>query len=533
MSAQMLRTQSRMLLKQYKQAQRYQLQQLRRLNNAAAPETTKLFINGEYVESQSDQWIDVHNPATQEVVTRVPKATAKELEEAAHSAQLAFGSWRRTSILTRQRKMLDLQQAIRDNMERLAASIVSEQGKVLSDARGDVMRGLQVVEDMASITNHLQGQRLEVSADMDTYTVREPLGVVAGICPFNFPAMIPLWMFPVALATGNTCLLKPSERDPGAAMILAELCKDVGFPAGVLNIVHGSHTTVDFLTSDPRVRAVSFVGGDRAGKYIYERATQNGKRCQANLGAKNHAVVMPDANKEHALNAIAGATFGAAGQRCMALSVAVFVGDSGAWISEIAERAKQLRVNGGFESDADLGPMISPEALARAEHLVQSAIDEGATVTLDGRGISVPKYPRGNFLGPTVIDHVTTQMQCYQQEIFGPVLTCMRVDTLDQAVELINGNRYGNGASIFTRSGACARKFESSVEAGQVGINVPIPVPLPMFSFTGNKGSFLGDTNFYGRSGVNFYTQLKTITSLWRKQDAEDRQATVHMPTIH
>ncbi|KAJ2799291.1 hypothetical protein H4R20_004497, partial [Coemansia guatemalensis] len=253
----------------------------------------------------------------------------------------------------------------------------------------------------------------------------------------------------------------------------------------------------------------------------------------ANLGAKNHAVVMPDANKEHALNAIAGAAFGAAGQRCMALSVAVFVGDSGEWISEIAERAKQLRVNGGFESDADLGPMISPEALTRAEHLVQSAIDEGATVALDGRGISVPKYPKGNFLGPTVIDHATPQMQCYQQEIFGPVLTCLRVETLDQAVELINSNRYGNGASIFTRSGACARKFESSVEAGQVGINVPIPVPLPMFSFTGNKGSFLGDTNFYGRSGVNFYTQLKTITSLWRKQDAEDRQATVHMPTIH
>ncbi|KAJ2863818.1 hypothetical protein GGI22_001864, partial [Coemansia erecta] len=360
-----------------------------------------------------------------------------------------------------------------------------------------------------------------------------PLGVVAGICPFNFPAMIPLWMFPVALATGNTCLLKPSERDPGAAMLLAQLCNDVGIPPGVLNIVHGAHATVDFLTGDPRIRAVSFVGGDKAGRHIYERAAQHGKRCQANMGAKNHAIVLPDANKEHALNAIAGAAFGAAGQRCMALSVAVFVGASGDWVSEIVARARDLKVNGGFEADADLGPMISPEALARAKALIQAAADEGASVALDGRGISVPKYPKGNFLGPTVIDHATPQMRCYQEEIFGPVLTCIRADTLDEALALVNANRYGNGASIFTRSGASARKFQSQVNAGQVGINVPIPVPLPMFSFTGNKGSFLGDTNFYGRSGINFYTQLKTITSLWRKQDADDRTASVHMPTIH
>ncbi|KAJ1666046.1 hypothetical protein IW140_005856 [Coemansia sp. RSA 1813] len=499
----------------------------------AAAAQTKLFMNGQFIDSQTTEWIDVRNPATQALVTQVPKTTSKELDEAAHNAQLAFRDWRRTSVITRQRKMLDLQHAIRSHMDTLAASIVEEQGKVLSDAKGDVMRGLQVVESMSGIADLLLGSKLEVSADMDTYTAREPLGVVAGICPFNFPAMIPLWMFPVALATGNTCLLKPSERDPGAAMLLAQLCNDVGIPPGVLNVVHGAHDTVNFLTSDPRIRAVSFVGGDKAGKYIYERSTGNGKRCQANLGAKNHAIVLPDANKEHALNAITGAAFGAAGQRCMALSVAVFVGKSSDWVPEIVERARDLKVNGGFEADADLGPMISPEALARAEALIQSAADQGASVVLDGRGVHVPKYPKGNFLGPTVIDHATVQMQCYQEEIFGPVLTCVHVDTLDEALELVNGNRYGNGASIFTRSGASARKFQSQVEAGQVGINVPIPVPLPMFSFTGNKGSFLGDTNFYGRSGINFYTQLKTVTSLWSKQDADDRTATVHMPTIH
>ncbi|KAJ1882781.1 hypothetical protein H4R99_001546 [Coemansia sp. RSA 1722] len=494
---------------------------------------TKLFINGEFVESQTSEWIDVRNPATQEIVTRVPKSTPHELNEAAHSAQLAFGEWKRTSVLTRQRKMLDLQHAIRNNMDRLAESIVHEQGKVMGDARGDVLRGLQVVENMAGITEYLLGHKLEVSADMDTYTVREPLGVVAGICPFNFPAMIPLWMFPVALATGNTCLLKPSERDPGAAMILAELCDQVGIPKGVLNIVHGAHDTVDFLTADKRVRAVSFVGGDKAGKYIYERATQHGKRCQANLGAKNHAVVLPDADREHAINAIIGAAFGAAGQRCMALSVAVFVGDSADWIPEIVERAKKLQVNGGMEEGADLGPMISPEALHRAESLIQSAVDQGASLVLDGRGHKVAKYPRGNFLGPTVIDHAQKSMDCYQQEIFGPVLTCVRAESMDDALELVNSNRYGNGASVFTRSGASARRFQSDVEAGQVGINVPIPVPLPMFSFTGNKGSFLGDTNFYGRAGVSFYTQLKTITSHWRKQDAQavEAKASVHMPT--
>ncbi|KAJ2719615.1 hypothetical protein GGI07_005113 [Coemansia sp. Benny D115] len=437
-----------------------------------APAATKLFINGQFVESQTSEWMDVINPATQDVVTRVPQSTAHELNEAAHSAQLAFKEWRRTSVLTRQRKMLDLQHAIRHNMDELAASIVAEQGKVLADARGDVQRGLQVVESMAGLPELMLGTKIEVSNGMDTYTVREPLGVVAGICPFNFPAMIPLWMFPVALATGNTCLLKPSERDPGAAMILARLCADVGIPPGVLNVVHGAHATVDFLTADERVRAVSFVGGDAAGRH-----------------------------------------------RCMALSVAVFVGAAAEWIPLIVERARQLRVDGGLEPGADLGPLISRQALQRAESLIQATADEGAAVLLDGRGVQVAKYPQGNFLGPTVLDRVQPEMRGYREEIFGPVLACVRVDTMDEALALVNGNRYGNGASVFTRSGAAARDFQVRAEAGQIGINVPNPVPLPMFSFTGNKGSFLGDTNFYGRSGVSFYTQLKTITSHWRRED--------------
>ncbi|KAJ2744486.1 hypothetical protein GGI20_002924 [Coemansia sp. BCRC 34301] len=510
------------------------ISQIRLTHSKAVDTTTKLFINGHFVSSQTTEWLDVHNPATQEVVTRVPKTTASELEEATGSAQEAFGSWRRTSVLARQRVMLDLQHAIRSKATQLAESIVAEQGKVLSDAHGDVTRGLQVVESMAGIGDMLLGSRLEVSADMDTYTVREPLGVVAGICPFNFPAMIPLWMIPVALATGNTLVLKPSERDPGAAMILAQLCADIGVPPGVLNVVHGARETVDFLTEDQRIRAVSFVGSDAAGSSIYERATRNGKRCQANLGAKNHAVVLGDANREHALNAIVGAAFGAAGQRCMALSVAVFVGSAGDWIPELVGKAQALRVDGGMEAGADLGPMISPQALHRAHDIIQSSADAGATVLLDGRNVKVAKYPRGNFLGPTVIDNVGVGMRCYKEEVFGPVLSCVRVATLDDALALVNGNRYGNGASVFTRSGPCARRFQAEVGAGQVGINVPIPVPLPMFSFTGNRASFLGDTNFYGRSGVSFYTQLKTITSLWRKEDAKvDGESAMHMPTLH
>lgn len=350
----------------------------------------------------------------------------------------------------------------------------------------------------------------------------------------DFPAMIPLWSIPIACVTGNTLILKPSERDPGAAMILAELAKAAGLPAGVLNIVHGSAKTVDFILDAPEIKAISFVGSNRAGEYIFTRGSANGKRVQANLGAKNHAAVLPDANKNHALNSIVGAAFGAAGQRCMALSTLVMVGQTKEWLPEIATLASKLNVNGGFEEGADLGPVISPQSKERIEALIQSAVDEGATILLDGRGVKPAKYPNGNWIGPTVITDVKPHMKCYTEEIFGPVLVCLNAPTLDAAIDLINANEYGNGTAIFTRSGANAQRFQSRIEAGQVGINVPIPVPLPMFSFTGNKRSVAGGgaSTFYGKPGLNFYTQYKTVTSLWKEEDAgEGSDKGVHMPT--
>jgi malonate-semialdehyde dehydrogenase (acetylating)/methylmalonate-semialdehyde dehydrogenase len=332
----------------------------------------------------------------------------------------------------------------------------------------------------------------------------------------DFPAMIPLWSIPIATATGNCLILKPSERDPGAAIILAELAQKAGLPDGVLNVIHGSVKTVDFILDEPAIKAISFVGSNKAGEYIFTRGSANGKRVQANLGAKNHAAILPDANKQHALNSIVGAAFGAAGQRCMALSTLVMVGETKDWLPELAESAKSLSVNGGFEEGADLGPVISPQSKERIESLINSAEEEGATILLDGRGYKPSKYPNGNWVGPTIITNVKPDMRCYKEEIFGPVLVCLNVDSLDAAVDLINDNEYGNGVAIFTRSGATATSFQKSIEAGQVGINVPIPVPLPFWSFTGNKKSVAGGgaNTFYGKPGLQFYTQVKTVTSL-------------------
>lgn len=317
-------------------------------------------------------------------------------------------------------------------------------------------------------------------------------------------------------------------------MILAELVQKAGFPDGVVNVIHGAHRTVDFILDAPAIKAISFVGGNKAGEYIFSRGSANGKRVQANLGAKNHAAVLPDANKNHFINSVVGAAFGAAGQRCMALSTLVMVGETKEWLREVAESAKKLRVDGGFEEGADLGPVISAQSKERIERLIGSAEREGATVLLDGRGLKKDKYPDGHFVGPTIITDVRPHMTCYREEIFGPVLVCLNVDTIDEAIELINANEYGNGVAIFTRSGATAETFRKNIEAGQVGVNVPIPVPLPMFSFTGNKKSVAGGgaNTFYGRPGISFYTQLKTVTSLWQSSDAVARKAAVHMPTL-
>jgi len=356
-----------------------------------------------------------------------------------------------------------------------------------------------------------------VSKHIDTYSYRQPLGVCAGICPFNFPAMIPLWMFPLALTTGNTYLLKPSERDPGAAMIITRLAQEAGIPKGVLNVVHGTKDTVNFLCDDPNVRAISFVGGDVAGRHIHSRGTNNGKRVQSNMAAKNHCTILPDSDKETTLNTLVGAAFGAAGQRCMALSAAVFVGESRKWIPELVEKTRKLRVGNGFDPKSDLGPVISSVAKKRIEELIESGVREGAKLELDGRGVTVEGFAKGNWVAPTILSGVKPHMKCYTEEIFGPVLVCLEAETLDDAINLINTNPYGNGTAVFTKSGAAARKYQYEIDVGQVGVNLPIPVPLPMFSFTGSRRSFLGSTHFYGKMGVDFFTQWKTITSNWRE----------------
>lgn len=345
--------------------------------------------------------------------------------------------------------------------------------------------------------------------------------------------MIPLWCIPIATITGNTVVLKPSERAPGAAMILMELAEKAGFPKGVVNVVHGAHETVNYLLNTPTIKAISFVGSNQAGEYIFERGTANGKRVQANLGAKNHAVVLPNCDKESTLDAITAAAFGAAGQRCMALSAVVFVGETKHWIRELAEQAKRLRVDGGFEPDADLGPVVTPQSKIRIEKLVASAEAEGANILLDGRNFEHKSLPNGNWVAPTIISDVNPLMQCYKEEIFGPVLVCVHANSLDEAIGIVNANPYGNGTAIFTSSGVSAERFRRNIEAGQVGVNVPIPVPLPMFSFTGNKRSVAGGgaNTFYGKPGVNFYTQLKTVTSKWSVRESQAEKLSLSMPT--
>ncbi len=478
--------------------------------------TVKLLIDGKLVESTAREWREVVNPATQEVLARVPMCGADEVDRAVKSAAEAFKTWRHVPIAQRARIMLKLQELVRRDMKKIAATLTAEQGKTLPDAEGDVFRGLEVVEHACSIGTLTLGEFAEnVAGGVDTYCIRQPLGVCAGITPFNFPAMIPLWMFPMAIVCGNTFVLKPSEQDPMTPMVLAELANEAGIPPGVLNIVHGGKEAVDALCTHPAVRAVSFVGSCGVGEHVYKLASEHGKRAQCMMGAKNHAVVMPDANKEKSLDALVGAGFGAAGQRCMATSVAVLVGEANRWIPDIVAKAKGLKVNVGTEKGADLGPVISKQAKARIEGLIAQGVKEGAKLELDGRNAKVPGYENGNFIAPTVFSGVKPTHEVYKQEIFGPVLVLVSVDTLDEAIALVNANPYGNGTGIFTQSGAAARKFQSEIDVGQVGINVPIPVPVPYFSFTGSRGSKLGDLGPYGKQAVQFYTQLKTVTARW------------------
>lgn len=482
----------------------------------------QLLINGEFVESKSQHWQDIVNPATQEVLGRVPFSTVDEVNAAIESAQNAFDGWRQTPIQARMRIMLKLQELIRANMKEIAKVLTAEQGKTLADAEGDIQRGLEVVEHACSIGSLQMGEYIEgVARGVDTYTVQQPLGVCAGITPFNFPAMIPLWMFPMAIVCGNTFVLKPSEQDPLSTMMLVELAVQAGVPAGVLNVVHGGKEVVDLLCTHQHIQAISFVGSTNVGTHVYNLAGQHAKRVQSMMGAKNHVVVMPDANKEQTLNALTGAAFGAAGQRCMALSVAVMVGETKHWVETLVEKAKTLKVNAGHEPNTDIGPVISPRAKARVLDLIESGITEGATLLLDGRDVKVAGYEQGNFVGQTIFTDVTTQMRIYKEEVFGPVLAIICVETLDEAIELINANPFGNGVGLFTQSGATARTFQHQINVGQVGINIPIPVPVPFFSFTGSRGSKLGDLGPYGKQAVQFYTQTKTITSRWFEDNTE------------
>ena len=478
--------------------------------------TVKMLLDGKFVESQSSEWRDVVNPATQEVLAQVPFATDAEINAAVASASLAYKTWKVTPLAARARIMLKLQALVREHMSRIALTLSAEQGKTLADAEGDVFRGLEVVEHACSIGSLQLGEFAEnVAGGVDTYTLRQPIGVCAGITPFNFPAMIPLWMFPMAIVCGNTFVLKPSEQDPLTPMLLAELALQAGIPPGVLNIIHGGKRAVDALCTHPDVAAVSFVGSTAVGTHVHTLASQHGKRVQCMMGAKNHAVVMPDANKEQSLNALVGATFGAAGQRCMATSVTVLVGEARQWIPDIVAKAKTLKVNAGTEKGADLGPVVSKTAKQRILGLVEDGIKEGAKLELDGRTIKVPGYEAGNFIGPTIFSGVTPEMRIYTTEIFGPVMVIVSVNSLSEAITLINDNPFGNGTGIFTQSGAVARRFQSEIDVGQVGINVPIPVPVPIFSFTGSRGSKLGDLGPYGKQVVQFYTQTKTVTARW------------------
>lgn len=492
-----------------------------------------MIINGEVRQSQTTKWIDVTNPATNEVIARVPECTQDEMREAAENSHEAFLKWKDVSVSKRVRLLFNLQQLIVRDMHKIAENITEEQGKTLKDAEGDVFRGLEVVEHACSTTTLQMGETQQnVAKNMDIYSFREPLGVTAGICPFNFPAMIPLWMYPMAIAAGNTMLIKPSELDPSAGVMVSQLALEAGIPAGVVNVIHGAHECVNFICDAPEIKAISFVGGNTAGEYIFARGTANGKRVQANMGAKNHAVIMPDAPREDTLNALSGAGFGAAGQRCMALTTAVIIGDSSKWIEELVDRGSKLKVNVGTHPEADVGPVISPQAKIRILNLIASAEKDGARILLDGRNHIVPGFEKGNFIGPTVVAGVKPHMQIYKEEVFGPVLLIMEEESLESAIELINNNPYGNGTAIFTRSGAAARKFQQEIDVGQVGINVPIPVPLPFFSFTGSRASIRGDLNFYGKMGHYFYTKLKTVTSNWKYDEHGAQTFGTNFPTM-
>ncbi len=491
------------------------------------------WINGKPVAGNSGRQAAVFNPASGAVVRMAPLADAGEVGRAVAAAQAALPAWRATTPLRRGRIMTrfrELMEAHRDELARLASE---EHGKTLADAAGSVQRGIEVIEFACGVPHLLKGEHAEdVGRGVDCQSMLQPVGVCAGITPFNFPAMVPLWMFPVAIACGNTFVLKPSEKVPSTSLRMARLFSEAGLPDGVLNVVPGDREAVDALLSHPDVRAISFVGSTAVAQYIYRTAAHHGKRVQALGGAKNHAVVMPDADLEFTADAIIGAAYGSAGERCMAISTVVAVGEAGdRLLPLLKERASRLVVGPGDRPEVDMGPVISAAHRDKIVGYIDSGAAQGASLVLDGRGIEVPGHENGFYVGPTLFDHVTPDMTIYREEIFGPVLIVLRAADFDQALELVNANPYGNGTAVFTRSGHFARRFQHEIEVGMVGINVPIPVPMAFFSFGGWKASLFGDLHMHGMEGVSFYTRSKVVTSRW-PAPAERSAAGLAMPTL-
>jgi malonate-semialdehyde dehydrogenase (acetylating)/methylmalonate-semialdehyde dehydrogenase len=490
------------------------------------------YLAGQVVHGQSGRSGPVYNPATGSLRGQVAFATADETRNAIAAAAAAAPGWAATPPLQRARVLFRFKALIERELDTLARLITAEHGKVLSDARGEAVRGMEVVEFACGIPHLLRGDFTEnVGTGVDSWSARQPVGICAGITPFNFPVMVPMWMFPVAIACGNTFVLKPSEKDPSASMLLAELLAEAGLPAGVFNVVNGDRVAVDTLLTDPRIAAVSFVGSTPIAEYIYRTASEHGKRVQALGGAKNHMVVMPDADTDNAASALLGAAYGSAGERCMAISVAVAVGDAGdRLVNSLGSLLKGLKVGPGTAEAVEMGPLVTGEHRERVRGYVDLGVSEGAELVVDGRGLNVAGHEQGYYLGPCLFDHVKPEMRIYREEIFGPVLCVVRVPDFASALDLVNRHEFGNGTAIFTASGAAARAFTQTVQVGMVGVNVPIPVPMSFHSFGGWKRSLFGPLHVHGPDGVRFYTRLKTVTARWPTTDREAAQFV--MPTM-
>ncbi len=489
------------------------------------------WIEGREESSRSGRHGEVTNSASGEVIAQVPFADQEEVDAAVGAAVAAAPDWESASLSERTRIMFAFRELLRARRDEMAAIVTLEHGKVTEDARGEVQRELELVEFACGLAHLLKGEHSwQASRGVDSYTLRQPLGVVAGITPFNFPSMVPGWMFPLALAAGNTFVLKPSEQDPSASMMLAELLAEAGLPGGVFNVVHGDREAVDALLTHPRVNAVSFVGSTPVAKHVYETATTHGKRAQALGGAKNHAVVLPDADLEYAADQITAGAYGSSGQRCMAVSAVVAVGEAGdAFVQKLDERLGSLVVGPGDQPESEVGPLISAAARDRVRSLVDAGVDEGAQLVRDGRDVVVEGHEGGFYVGPCLFDRVSTETRVYREEIFGPVLVVTRAGTLDEAIQIINANPWGNGAAIFTRDGNAARAFQVRVSTGMVGINVPIPVPMSYYSFGGWKASLFGDIHMHGPEGLRFYTRGKVVSSRW--PESADAKIDLAFPT--